>query len=155
MAAPSVGKKAPDFSLPSTGDETVRLSALRGAPVVLYFYPRDDTPGCTLEGQAFRDEMPAFEALDAVVLGVSRDSIASHEKFRSKYALPFRLLSDADEKACALYGVIKDKQMYGRKVRGIERSTFIIDADGVLRREWRGVKVKGHVEQVLASLRDL
>ena len=155
MAAPSVGKKAPDFSLPSTRGETVRLSALRGAAVVLYFYPRDDTPGCTLEGQAFRDEMPAFEALDAVVLGVSRDSIASHDKFRSKYALPFRLLSDADEKACALYGVIKDKQMYGRKVRGIERSTFLIDADGVLRREWRGVKVKGHVEEVLASLRDL
>jgi peroxiredoxin Q/BCP len=152
---PSVGKKAPDFSLPSTGGETVRLRDLRGAPVVLYFYPRDDTPGCTLEAQAFRDEMPAFEAIDAAVLGVSRDTIASHEKFRARYSLPFRLLSDADETVCGLYGVIKDKVMYGRKVRGIERSTFLIDADGVLRREWRGVKVKGHVEQVLASLREL
>lgn len=133
----------------------MRLRDLRGTPIVLYFYPRDDTPGCTLEGQAFRDEMPAFEAVDAVVLGVSRDTIASHEKFRSKYSLPFRLLSDADEKVCDLYGVIKDKVMYGRKVRGIERSTFLIDADGVLRREWRGVKVKGHVDEVLASLREL
>ena len=155
MAVPAVGKKVPDFELPATGGETVRLSTLRGAPVVLYFYPKDDTPGCTLEGQDFRDQAPAFRRLKAVVLGVSRDSVASHEKFKAKYELPFSLLSDSGEELCQRFGVIKDKNMYGRKVRGIERSTFLIDADGVLRREWRGVKVKGHVAEVLESLREL
>jgi peroxiredoxin Q/BCP len=155
MAVPSVGKKVPDFSLPATGGETVRLSELRGAPVVLYFYPRDDTPGCTLEGQDFRDQARALRALKATVLGVSRDTLASHEKFKAKHELNFSLLSDGEEKLCQLFGVIKDKNMYGRKVRGIERSTFLIDADGVLRREWRGVKVKGHVAEVLESLRQL
>jgi len=155
MAVPAVGKKVPDFELPATGGETVRLSTLGGAPVVLYFYPKDDTPGCTLEGQDFRDHAPAFRRLKAVVLGVSRDSVASHEKFKAKYELPFSLLSDSGEELCQRFGVIKDKNMYGRKVRGIERSTFLIDADGVLRREWRGVKVKGHVAEVLESLREL
>jgi peroxiredoxin Q/BCP len=155
MAVPSVGKKVPDFSLPATGGETVRLSALRGAPVVLYFYPKDDTPGCTLEGQDFRDQARALRALKATVLGVSRDTLASHEKFKAKHELNFSLLSDSEEKLCQLFGVIKDKNMYGRKVRGIERSTFLIGADGVLRREWRGVKVKGHVAEVLESLRQL
>ena len=155
MAVPAVGKKVPDFELPATSGETVRLSTLRGAPVVLYFYPKDDTPGCTLEGQDFRDQTPAFRRLKAVVLGVSRDSVASHEKFKAKYELPFSLLSDSGEELCQRFGVIKDKNMYGRKVRGIERSTFLIDADGVLRREWRGVKVKGHVAEVLESLREL
>ena len=155
MAAPSVGKKVPDFALPATGGETVRLSELRGAPVVLYFYPRDDTPGCTLEGQDFRDQARALHALKATVLGVSRDSLASHEKFKAKHELNFSLLSDGEEQLCQLFGVIKDKNMYGRKVRGIERSTFLIDAEGVLRREWRGVKVKGHVAEVLESLRQL
>ena len=155
MAVPAVGKKVPDFELPATGGATVRLSTLRGAPVVLYFYPKDDTPGCTLEGQDFRDHAPAFRRLKAVVLGVSRDSVASHEKFKAKYELPFSLLSDSGEELCQRFGVIKDKNMYGRKVRGIERSTFLIDADGVLRREWRGVKVKGHVAEVLESLREL
>jgi len=155
MAVPSVGKKVPDFSLPATGGATVRLSELRGAPVVLYFYPRDDTPGCTLEGQDFRDQARALRALKATVLGVSRDTLASHEKFKAKHELNFSLLSDGEEKLCQLFGVIKDKNMYGRKVRGIERSTFLIDADGVLRREWRGVKVKGHVAEVLESLRQL
>ena len=155
MAVPAVGKKVPDFELPATGGETVRLSTLRGAPVVLYFYPKDDTPGCTLESQDFRDQAPAFRRLKAVVLGVSRDSVGSHEKFKAKYELPFSLLSDSGEELCQRFGVIKDKNMYGRKVRGIERSTFLIDADGVLRREWRGVKVKGHVAEVLESLREL
>ena len=155
MAVPSVGKKVPDFVLPATGGTTVRLSELRGSPVVLYFYPRDDTPGCTLEGQAFRDQDAKIRRLGAVVLGVSRDTIASHEKFKAKHSLPFGLLADADGTLCDRFGVIKDKNMYGRKVRGIERSTFLIDSEGVLRREWRGVKVKGHVEEVLESLRDL
>jgi peroxiredoxin Q/BCP len=155
MAVPTVGKKVPDFTLPATGGETVRLSALGGAPVVLYFYPKDDTPGCTLEGQDFRDQVPAFRRLKAVVLGVSRDTLASHEKFKAKHALNFPLLSDSDEELCQRFGVIKDKNMYGRKVRGIERSTFLIDGEGVLRREWRGVKVKGHVDEVLESLRQL
>jgi peroxiredoxin Q/BCP len=155
MAVPAVGKKVPDFELPATGGGTVRLSALRGSLVVLYFYPKDDTPGCTLEGQDFRDQAPAFKRLKAIVLGVSRDSVASHEKFKAKYELPFSLLSDSAEELCKRFGVIKDKNMYGRKVRGIERSTFLIDAEGVLRREWRGVKVKGHVAEVLESLRAL
>jgi thioredoxin-dependent peroxiredoxin len=155
MSIPSVGKRVADFSLPATGGETVRLKDLRGAPVVLYFYPKDDTPGCTLESQDFRDQAPAFARLGAVVLGVSRDSVASHEKFKAKHTLPFRLLSDGDEALCQRFGVMKDKNMYGRKVRGIERSTFVIDAEGVLRREWRGVKVKGHVTEVLESLRAL
>src|SRR5262245_12077030 len=147
MAAPSIGKKVPDFTLPATGGEMVRLSALRGAPVVLYFYPKDDTPGCTLEGQDLRDQAPAFRKLKAVVLGVSRDTLASHEKFKAKHELNFDLLSDGDEKLCQAFDVIKDKNMYGRKVRGIERSTFLVDAEGVLRREWRGVKVNGHVAE--------
>jgi peroxiredoxin Q/BCP len=155
MAVPGVGKKVPDFTLPATSGETVRLSTLRGAPVVLYFYPKDDTPGCTLEGQDFRDQAPGFRKLNAVVLGISRDTLASHEKFKAKHALNFELLSDSDEKLCQMFGVIKDKNMYGRKVRGIERSTFLIDADGVLRQEWRGVKIKGHVAEVLESLRQL
>jgi len=155
MAVPSIGKKVPDFTLPATGGEMVRLSELRGAPVVLYFYPKDDTPGCTLEGQDFRDQAPAFRKLKAVVLGVSRDTLGSHERFKAKHELNFDLLSDSDEKLCQAFGVIKDKNMYGRKVRGIERSTFLIDTEGVLRREWRGVKVKGHVAEVLESLRQL
>jgi len=155
MAVPSIGKKVPDFTLPATGGEMVRLSELRGAPVVLYFYPKDDTPGCTLEGQDFRDQAPAFRKLKAVVLGVSRDTLGSHERFKAKHELNFDLLSDSDEKLCQAFGVIKDKNMYGRKVRGIERSTFLIDTEGVLRREWRGVKLKGHVAEVLESLRQL
>jgi peroxiredoxin Q/BCP len=155
MAVPGVGKTVPDFTLPATGGATVTLSALRGSPVVLYFYPRDDTPGCTLEAQGFRDRHDELRALGAVVLGVSRDPPASHERFRTKYDLPFELVADTDSVACDRFAVIKDKNMYGRKVRGIERSTFLIDADGVLRREWRGVRVKGHVEEVLESLRAL
>jgi peroxiredoxin Q/BCP len=154
MAKPTVGKKVPAFSAPSTGGP-LSSKDLAGSPYVLYFYPKDDTPGCTLEGQGFRDQRPAFKRLGVRVLGVSRDSMASHEKFRAKYSLPFDLLSDADEKLCKQFDVIKEKNMYGKKVLGIERSTFLVDAEGVLRNEWRKVKVDGHVDEVLAAAKAL
>jgi peroxiredoxin Q/BCP len=144
-----IGQPAPEISLPATGGKTVSLSALRGHPVVIYFYPKDNTPGCTREGEQFRDLHADFARLGCVVLGISRDSIKSHENFKAKYEFPFDLLSDADEAACAAYGVIKMKNMYGKQVRGIERSTFVIDGKGVLRREWRGVKVPDHAREVL------
>ena len=140
---------APDFELPATGGKTFRLSAGRGKPLVLYFYPKDNTPGCTTEGQQFRDLYPQFQRLGCSIYGISRDSIKSHENFKAKMQFPFDLLSDAEEKACKLFEVIKMKNMYGRKVRGIERSTFAIDASGIVRREWRGVKVPGHAQEVL------
>ena len=151
----AVGKEVPDFELPATGGGTVRLSALLGRPVVLYFYPKDATPGCTREAEAFRDLYPRFRRRKAVILGVSRDSVRSHERFKERLGLPFELLSDEDERVCRLFDVIREKNMYGRKVRGIERSTFLIDADGVLRREWRKVKVDGHAEEVLEALKAL
>ena len=144
-----IGQPAPEISLPATGGKTVSLSALRGHPVVIYFYPKDNTPGCTREGEQFRDLHEDFAKLGCVVLGISRDSIKSHENFKAKYEFPFDLLSDAEEAACAAYGVIKMKNMYGKQVRGIERSTFVIDGKGVLRREWRGVKVPDHAREVL------
>jgi peroxiredoxin Q/BCP len=146
---------APDFELPATGGKTFRLSRARGAPLVLYFYPKDNTPGCTTEGQNFRDLYPDFQKLHCEIYGISRDNLKSHEGFKSKMKFPFELLSDTDETACKLYGVIKMKNMYGRKVRGIERSTFAIDAGGVVRREWRGVKVPGHVQEVLEFMKTL
>jgi len=146
---------APAFELPATGGKTFSLSAARGKPLILYFYPKDNTPGCTAEGQQFRDLHPEFEKLGCAIYGISRDSVKSHENFRSKMAFPFDLLSDAEEKACKLYDVIKMKSMYGRKVRGIERSTFAIDSGGVLRREWRGVKVPGHVQEVLEFVKTM
>ena len=155
MAKVALDKKVPDFELPATGDETFRLSDYRGENVVLYFYPKDSTPGCTTEGQDFRDDHRKFRARKTRVFGISRDSLKSHENFRAKQEFPFALLSDADEKACALFDVIREKNMYGRKVLGIERSTFLIDAAGVLRREWRGVKVKGHVDEVLQAVKNL
>jgi len=151
----SLDKKVPDFTLPATGDKAVSLSDFRGRNVVLYFYPRDSTPGCTTEGQAFRDLYPDFQALDTVVLGISRDSVKSHENFRAKQDFPFDLLSDSDEHACRLFDVIREKNMYGRKVMGVERSTFLIDANGVLRAEWRKVKVPGHAEAVLEAVKEL
>jgi peroxiredoxin Q/BCP len=141
--------KIPDFTLPATGGQTFSLSAQAGKIVVIYFYPKDSTPGCTTEGQQFRDLHDQFLAAGAVILGISRDSLKSHENFKTKQAFPFELGSDADEAVCTLFGVMKMKNMYGKQVRGIERSTFVIDKAGVLRREWRGVKVPGHAQEVL------
>ena len=150
----ALDKKVADFAAPSTGG-TFKLSEQRGHPVVLYFYPKDNTPGCTMEGAQFRDLYKKFEKAGAVIVGVSRDSLKSHESFKSKMAFPFELIADADEKLCDQFGVIKMKNMYGRKVRGIERSTFVIDAKGTLVREWRGVKVPGHADEVLAFVKTL
>jgi thioredoxin-dependent peroxiredoxin len=150
----TLDKKVADFAAPSTGG-TFKLSAQRGRPVVLYFYPKDNTPGCTMEGAQFRDLYKKFEKAGAVVVGASRDSLKSHENFKTKMAFPFDLIADADEKLCSQFGVIKMKNMYGRQVRGIERSTFVIDADGKLVREWRGVRVPGHAEEVLAAVKAL
>lgn len=139
----------PDFSLPATSGQTFSLAAQAGKVVVIYFYPKDSTPGCTTEGQQFRDLHAQFLAADAVILGISRDSLKAHENFKAKQAFPFELGSDSDEAVCNLFGVIKQKMMYGKQCRGIERSTFVIDRNGVLRREWRGVKVPGHAQEVL------
>ena len=155
MSQIKIGKKIPGFTLPATGEQTISLSALKGKRVVLYFYPKDSTPGCTIEGRAFRDHVKKFRALNTVILGVSRDSLKSHENFREKECFPFDLLSDADEKLCRMFDVIKEKNMYGRKVMGIERSTFLIDENGILRNEWRKVKVEGHVSEVLDAVRNL
>ncbi|MGV6815713.1 MAG: peroxiredoxin [Thiotrichales bacterium] len=156
MTAPAIGKSAPDFTLKATGDQTISLDDFKGKKqVVLYFYPKDNTPGCTTEGQDFRDHIQDFEAANTVILGVSRDSVKTHENFKAKQGFPFDLLSDPDEIACKAYDVIKEKNMYGRKSMGIERSTFLIDAAGNLKREWRKVKVKGHVEEVLEAAQTL
>ena len=144
-----------DFSLPATSNTVFRLSEKTGKVVVIYFYPKDSTPGCTTESQQFRDLHEAFAAVNAEILGISRDSLKSHENFKSKQALPFELGSDADEAVCNLFDVMKLKNMYGKQVRGIERSTFVIDGSGVLRREWRGVKVPGHAEEVLNFVKTL
>jgi peroxiredoxin Q/BCP len=142
----------PDFELPATGNQRFQLSAFK-APFVLYFYPRDDTPGCTVEGQAFRDLHKEFVKARVAVFGVSRDSVASHEKFKAKFGFPFELLSDADEEVCKGFDVIKMKNMYGKQVLGIQRSTFVIDREGRIVREWRGVKVPGHAQEVLDFVR--
>ena len=139
----------PDFTLPATSGQQFNLAAQAGKIVVIYFYPKDSTPGCTTEAQQFRDLYDRFVAVDAKILGISRDSIKSHENFKAKQALPFELGSDADEAVCNLFSVMKMKNMYGKQVRGIERSTFVIDRNGILRREWRGVKVPGHAKEVL------
>lgn len=145
----------PDFSLAATGAKSFQLAVQRGKPLVLYFYPKDSTPGCTTEAGQFRDLHPQFLAAGCAVFGISRDSIKSHENFKAKLELPFDLLSDPDETACTLFGVMKMKNMYGKQVRGVERSTFVVDAMGVLRREWRGVKVPGHAEEVLQYVQSL
>jgi thioredoxin-dependent peroxiredoxin len=145
MADKTVG----DFALPATGGKEFRLSAVKSRLVVLYFYPKDNTPGCTTEGAQFRDLHPRFVRAGAAVYGVSRDSLKSHENFKAKMGFPFDLLSDENEKVCKQFGVMKMKNMYGKKVRGIERSTFVIDRDRAIRREWRGVKVPGHAQEVL------
>jgi peroxiredoxin Q/BCP len=154
------GAPAPDFraaaaSATGEGEAEVTLAGLRGQTVVLYFYPKDDTPGCTVEAQGFRDHLAEFTAAGAVVLGVSRDSLKSHARFCAKYALPFPLLADPDETLCRAYGVLREKTQYGRTFVGVERSTFLIDGQGVLRRAWRQVKVDGHVQEVLTAVRAL
>ena len=151
----AVGRKVPDFEVPVTGGGTFRLSEALGQPLVLYFYPKDMTTGCTRESQDFRDLHADFLEAGAVVVGISRDSLKSHENFRAKYELPFPLIADTDEAVCNLYGVIKQKNMYGKQVRGIERSTFLIDAYGRLVQEWRGVKVPGHASEVLQAARSI
>ena len=146
---------APDFSLPSTGNTTFSLADAKGKNLVIYFYPKDNTPGCTTEGQDFRDHYAAFSAAGCEIVGISRDSIRSHENFKAKMAFPFELLSDTEETVCRQFDVIKMKNMYGKQVRGIERSTFVIDRNGNICKEWRGVKVPGHVETVLAFVKSL
>jgi len=155
MSKIQTGKVAPDFKLASTSGETVGLKSLRGQNVVLYFYPRDNTPGCTTEGCDFKVNHLKFRRRNTIVLGISRDTLASHEKFKKKFGFPFDLLADTEEKACSLFDVIREKNMYGRKVMGVERSTFLIDTSGKLQREWRKVKVKGHVDEVLEAVRSL
>lgn len=150
-----VGSPAPDFTLPADGGADVALSAFRGRPVILYFYPKDDTSGCTKEACGFRDLFPDFSAAEAVVIGVSKDGVASHNKFKEKYQLPFILASDEDTAVAQAYGVWVEKSMYGRKYMGLERATFLIDKDGAVREVWRKVKVTGHVEKVLKAVKAL
>ena len=149
------GDQAPDFTLPTDGGGTVSLKQLRGKPVILYFYPKDDTPGCTTEACGFRDALPDLSKTGATVIGLSRDSAASHDKFKRKHGLPFPLAADVDGKVCEAYGTWVEKSMYGRKYMGIERATFLIDGKGLVRRVWRKVKVPGHVDEVLAAVRAL
>ena len=154
MTGPALQRIVADFKCSATGDQTIHLKALRGQKVVLYFYPKDATPGCTTEGQDFRDLHAEFSHAGAVIFGVSRDSLASHEKFKQKQAFPFELLSDPDEELCRQFDVIREKNLYGRKYMGIERSTFLIDEQGRLREEWRKVRVKGHVATVLDAVKN-
>ena len=154
-AAPVLGRVVADFSLPTTGSEAFSLRALRGAPVVLYFYPRDDTPGCTLEGQDFQRLLPAFKRAGVGVYGISRDTLSKHHKFCEKFGFQFELLADESGAVCKQFDVIRMKNMYGRQVIGIERSTFLIDAAGKLRREWRKLKVSGHAAEVLEAVKAL
>lgn len=155
MSGPTMNRVVKDFKAEATGDTAVRLKDLRGQNVVLYFYPKDSTPGCTQEGQDFRDLHAKFRRQKTVIFGISRDSLASHEKFKAKQDFPFELISDPDEALCKQFDVIKEKKLYGRTFMGIERSTFLIDKDGKLRHEWRKVKVKGHAEEVLDAVRSL
>lgn len=152
MEKASLNKPLPDFSAAATGGKTLRLSDFRGKNLIFYFYPKDHTPGCTLEGQAFRDRFAEFQELNVAIFGISRDSLKTHENFKEKQAFPFDLITDADETLCQLFDVIKMKTMYGKQVRGIERSTFLIDQHGVLVKEWRKVKVKGHADEILKAL---
>jgi peroxiredoxin Q/BCP len=152
---PVLNKNLPDFEAQATGGVKFTPAAFSGQAVVLYFYPKDHTPGCTTEAMQFRDKHKDFLKAGAVVFGVSRDNMASHEKFRQNLELPYQLIADTEEKLCHMFGVVKNKIMYGKKVKGIERSTFLIDAGGVLRAEWRGIKVAGHVDEVLQAVKDL
>jgi thioredoxin-dependent peroxiredoxin len=155
MSRPKLNRVVADFKAAATGNQTIQLKALRGQNVVIYFYPKDSTPGCTTEGQDFRDLHSKFRRQKTVILGVSRDSLASHEKFKAKQAFPFELISDPDEVLCRQFDVIQEKTLYGRKFMGVERSTFLIDTAGKLRREWRKVKVKNHAAEVLEAVKAL
>jgi peroxiredoxin Q/BCP len=154
MTTVTINKPVPDFEIAATGNQTIKLSDLRGKNILLYFYPKDHTPGCTTEGQNFRDNMAQFEALNTIIFGISRDTVKTHKNFKCKQEFPFELLSDTDEQLCNLFDVIKMKNMYGKQVRGIERSTFLINADGILIHEWRKVKVKVHIQEVLETLQE-
>ena len=151
----SVGDKAPNFEMPTDGNGTVSLADLKGKNVVLYFYPRDNTPGCTTEACDFNDNLPDFDKVDAEVIGVSKDSVESHDKFKAKKELNFTLASDENTSVCEDYGVWKEKNMYGKKYMGIERTTFLIDKEGIIRHIWPKVKVKGHVDEVLKAVKEL
>ncbi len=155
MSTVTIGKKVPAFSLYATGEKKVMLASMKGSNVVIYFYPKDNTPGCTTESQGFRDAFANFEKANTIIFGVSRDSLRSHENFKKKHDMPFDLISDPDETLCAIFDVIKLKKLYGKEYMGIERSTFLLDSKGVLKQEWRKVKVKGHVEEVLAAAETL
>ena len=155
MSGPVMNRVVGDFTCDATGDQKIRLKDLRGQNVVIYFYPKDSTPGCTQEGLDFKELHARFRRQKTVILGVSRDSIAAHEKFKAKQGFPFDLLSDPDEKLCKKFDVIHEKSLYGKKFMGVVRSTFLIDATGKLRAEWRKVKVKGHAEEVLAAVKGL
>ena len=155
MTAPVAGNKIDNFTRPATGDQSISLSDFQGKNVVLYFYPKDSTPGCTIEGGDFRDHIKDFEKVNTIILGVSRDTLRKHENFKAKQQFPFELLSDEDESLCKQFDVIKLKKLYGKEYLGIDRSTFLIDTSGVLVHEWRKVKVKGHVAEVLATVQSL
>ena len=155
MATAKIGRKVPSFTAEATGGKTISSSDLIGGAFVLYFYPRDNTPGCTTEGIDFAGRYAKFKRRKVAVFGVSRDTVKSHERFKAKYEFPFDLIADPDEKLCGVFDVVRQKNMYGKKVRGIERSTFLFDASGVLRREWRKVKIPGHVDEVLEAAGDL
>ena len=155
MVKVKLGKKIPDFTATATNNSVFTLSENMGKNIVIYFYPKDNTPGCTKEGEDFRDQFEVFNSSNTVIVGVSRDSVKSHDKFICKYNFPFDLIADQDETVCQLFDVIKEKNMYGRKYMGIERSTFLINTNGILINEWRKVKVKGHVEKVLDALNNI
>ncbi|KDE38401.1 MAG: peroxiredoxin [Nitrincola lacisaponensis] len=155
MQVATIDHPVADFTAKATSDTEVKLSELKGRNVVLYFYPKDSTPGCTTEGQDFRDLYPEFQSLDTEIFGVSRDSLRSHENFRNKQSFPFQLISDPDESLCQLFDVIKLKKLYGKEYLGIDRSTFLIDKQGILRKEWRKVKVAGHAAEVLEQVKSL
>jgi len=155
MSSVELDRAVPDFELPSTGETVFRLSEHKGKNILIYFYPKDNTPGCTLEGQQFRDHISEFSTHNTVIFGVSRDSVRVHENFKTKQQFPFELLSDADESVCQLFNVLHLKKNYGREYMGIVRSTFLIDTHGVLIHEWRNVKVKEHISDVLNTLRAL
>lgn len=155
MISIMLNQTVPDFELPATSGKTFKLSDYQGKALVIYFYPKDNTPGCTTQGMQFRDNYAEFQAANAEIVGVSRDNLKSHENFKAKFTLPFELLADTEELACGIFGVMKMKNMYGKQVRGVERSTFIIDKNGTLVHEWRGVKVDGHAQEVLNFIKAL